>query len=288
LIPAEHRSSAAWTPHALTLQASFSLEEAWPRIHRKKLGCALSSGCLLVPAQLLRPPNPLVAKPAVAPCACCHQVAGRIRDVHTAGQASKLAAQLAEADSLSKEDYLAVINSQFWLKQDHKQLLQTVAAMKAAGHELNEQVLQQLLHVYCHNGMWGEALQVLDDVAAGRFSSSKQPGQHHHPSKGGRRHGDTAAAGVGDHTTIDNDKLWHVVMRKLWERRASDALLNEFLQHMAPAQLQRFKLLYGLQLIPGQQQYTLKPVEDWHLPLQAPTSATSASSSTSTSTSSEM
>jgi pentatricopeptide repeat protein len=200
------------------------------------------------------------------------QIAGRTRDVRAAGEVSKIAALMAQGGNLGRQEYLAIINSQFWLKQDHEQLLQTVAAMKAAGHDLNEHTLQQLLNVYCHNGMWGEALQVLNDVAAGRFTAASSTGSSissHQISTGARRQ-DSNAVGEG---SIDNDKLWHVVLRKLWEKRASDELLNEFLRHIAPAQLQRFKLLYGLHKIPGEQpgqpdRYSLRPLEDWQLPLQ--------------------
>lgn len=201
------------------------------------------------------------------------QVAGRTRDVRAAGEVSKIAALMAQGGNLDRQDYLAIINSQFWLKQDHEQLLQTVAAMKAAGHDLNENTLQQLLNVYCHNGMWGEALQVLNDVAAGRFRAASSTGSSSGGSNQistGARQDDSNAVGQG---SIDNDKLWHVVLRKLWEKRASDELLNEFLRHIAPAQLQRFKLLYGLHRIPGEQpgqpdRYSLRPLEDWQLPLQ--------------------
>jgi pentatricopeptide repeat protein len=147
--------------------------------------------------------------------------------------------------------------------------------MKAAGHDLNENTLQQLLNVYCHNGMWGEALQVLNDVAAGRFKTASSTGSSSSSSGSnqistGARRQDSNAVGEG---SIDNDKLWHVVLRKLWEKRASDELLNEFLRHIAPVQLQRFKLLYGLHKIPGEQpgqpdRYSLRPLEDWQLPLQ--------------------
>lgn len=201
-------------------------------------------------------------------CACLVvlQVAGRTRSVMAAGEASKLLAHLAQNDGLTRQDYLAMISSQFWLKQDHEQLLQTVAEMQAAGFSLNENTLQQLLNVYCQNGMWGEALQVLNDVAAGRFSTpSSSASSTLQSSRGARRQGE-GQAGEG---SIDNDKLWHVVMRKLWEKRASDELLNDFLRHMAPTQLQRFKLMYGLHAIPGERgRYTLKPLEDWQLPLQ--------------------
>jgi hypothetical protein len=185
------------------------------------------------------------------------QVVARTRDVHSAGQASKLLAQLAsQPEPLTRDDYMSLISSQFWLKQDHEQLLQTVAAMKAAGHELDQHVLQQLLHVYCHFGMWGEALQVLNDVAAGRFS---QPSGSSTQAVG-------ATSGDGK---IDSDQLWHVVLRKLWEKRAADELLNEFLKHMTASQLQRFKFMYGLQPIPGQEgRLTLRPLEDWQWPLQ--------------------
>jgi pentatricopeptide repeat protein len=144
--------------------------------------------------------------------------------------------------------------------------------MKAAGHELDAHVLQHLLHVYCHNGMWGEALQVLSDVAAGRLgqSSTSTAASASKPqlSTGVRKQA-TDNAAAADSRTIDNDRLWHVVLRKLWEKRASDELLNEFLQHMSPAQVLRFKLLYGMQAIPGEQgRYTLQVLEDWQLPLQ--------------------
>jgi hypothetical protein len=63
-----------------------------------------------------------------------------------------------------------------------------------------------------------------------------------------------------------NDRLWHVVLRKLAQERASDRLLNAFVQHMAPELLQRFKLLYGLQQVPGQPgQYTLQPLDGWEV-----------------------
>jgi hypothetical protein len=198
------------------------------------------------------------------------QAAGRARDAGTAAEVSKLIAKLAEGQGLQRQDYLCIINSQFWLEQDHEKLLQTVAAMKAAGHELDAHVLQHLLHVYCHSGMWGEALQVLSDVAAGRLghssSSTAASDSKQQLSTGVRQH---AKAASDDSGTIDNDRLWHVVLRKLWEKRASDELLNEFLQHMAPSQVMRFKLMYGLHAIPGEQgRYTLRPLEDWQLPAQ--------------------
>lgn len=222
-------------------------------------------------------------------CLSFLQVAGRTRDVRVAGEASKLAAHLAQGHGLTRQDYLAMISSQFWLKQDHEQLLQTVAAMKAAGFSLDASTLQQLLNVYCHNGMWGEALQVLNDVAAGRFRNSiASAGAAQQPSSrqqhGTRRQqrvdvaggGSSGSRGVGE-GSIEDDKLWHVVLRKLWEKKASDGLLNEFLRHMAPAQLQRFKLMYGLALIPGggsERRYTLQAsLEDWQRPLAAAAAA---------------
>jgi hypothetical protein len=199
------------------------------------------------------------------------QAAGRGRDAGTAAEVNKLVAKLAEGQGLTRHDYLCIINSQFWLEQDHERMLETVAAMKAAGHELDDHVLQHLLHVYCHNGMWGEALQVLSDVAAGRLGSSTSSAASASKQElsTGVRQQATASAAAADSRTIENDRLWHVVLRKLWEKRASDELLNEFLQHMAPAQVLRFKLMYGLQAIPGQQgRYTLQALEDWQLPLQ--------------------
>jgi pentatricopeptide repeat protein len=206
--------------------------------------------------------------------------------VRVAGEVSKLTAHLAQGRGLSRADYLAMISSQFWLKQDHEQLLQTVAAMKAAGFSLDASTLQQLLNVYCHNGMWGEALQVLNDVAAGRFRNSTvgagaQQANSRQQQHGARRQqgvngagGSSSSRGVGG-GGLEDDKLWHVVMRKLWEKKASDELLNEFLRHMAPAQLQRFKLMYGLEVLPGgggpeQRRYTLQgSLEDWQRPLAA-------------------
>jgi pentatricopeptide repeat protein len=205
-------------------------------------------------------------------CPYALQLAGRARDVRIAGEVSQLVERIAEGQGLTQEDYLAVINSQFWLKQDHEQLLQTVAAMKDAGYELDQCLLHQLLHVYCHNGMWGEALQVLNDVAAGRFSqqrSSSNSSRSKHQRCALKQGAERAAVSAAEESALQSDQLWHVVLRKLWEKRVSDELLNDFLRHMSPAQLQRFKLVYGLQPSPEQPgHYTLQPLEDWQLPLQ--------------------
>jgi hypothetical protein len=214
-------------------------------------------------------------------------VTGRARDVRTAGRASSLAEQLSQSQALTKLDYLSIINSQFWVSRDHNQMLDTVAAMRAAGHELDVAVLLQLLHVYCHNGSWGEALQVLADLRSGAIQVSnvsadwqlqqagRWPRSQHalarlrEQSQEQQRHQQQHGASAGAAQLATNDRLWHVVMRKLWQARASDALLNDFLQHMAPAQVQRFKLLYGLQPLPGQPgQFTLQPLEDWQVQVQ--------------------
>lgn len=211
------------------------------------------------------------------------QVAGRARDATAATKASALALQLSKSKALNRMDYLSIITSQFWVKKDHQQMLDTVAAMKAAGHELDVSVLLQLLHVYCHSGSWGEALQVLADVSAGRIKVSNASMQWQMQEAGMWPRKQHALAGLreeqqqqqqhGSSTSanplVNNDRLWHVVLRKLWQQGASDVLLNQFLQHMTPAQRQRFKLLYRLQAVPGQPgQYTLQPLEDWQVQAQ--------------------
>jgi pentatricopeptide repeat protein len=168
--------------------------------------------------------------------------------------------------------------------------LATVLAMKADGHDLDQSLLLLILHVYCHNGMWGEALQLLDDVSAGKVqlrgsllgtlpptatsgSSSGQGGlqaspasSNHAADRGkhhrGRSHHQGSAAAVSSQGS-QQDALWHIVMRKLWERRAADSLLNEFLSRMSTDQAQRFKLLYGLTPLPDGTGFTFQPSEDW-------------------------
>lgn len=74
------------------------------------------------------------------------QAVGRRRYVEAASHSATLAARVTAGDRLSREDYKALIASQFWLTRNHQQLLQTVAAMRAAGHELDQSVL---LQVWC-------------------------------------------------------------------------------------------------------------------------------------------
>lgn len=243
-------------------------------------------------------PSPLHV--GAAHCSCCllplahTQVASRKRDAHGAGTSAKLAQKLAAGqEGLQREDFVALIAANFWLTRDNTQLIQTVKAMTAAGYDPDEGVLLQLLHVYCTSGMWGEALQVLDDLAAGRISiisseaaagASRQRGRNREaaaeqqPTLAGRKssregwrarqHGDLAeSAGANSQQPLAQDRLWHVVMRKLWEQRASDSLLNEFLSRMTSEQLQRFKMLYNLRALPGGDGYTMQPLEDWQLPV---------------------
>jgi hypothetical protein len=63
---------------------------------------------------------------------------------------------------------------------------------------------------------------------------------------------------------LAHDKLWHVVLRQLWQARASDTLLNDFLSRMSPQQLQRFKLLYNLRSLPDGK-YSMQPLSDWEV-----------------------
>lgn len=149
--------------------------------------------------------------------------------------------------------------------------------------------------MYCHYDMWSEALRVLDDVAAGRvgvisgllgaedassmnsrqrsskYPNSAQPVLTQELDSGATS---TARRWPRSYQALDDparqagqDALWHVVMRKLWEQRAADSLLNEFLQRMSPEQLQRFKLLYKLRPSPDGG-YTMQPMEDWQVPAE--------------------
>lgn len=197
----------------------------------------------------------------------CHyphlQAAGRRRDMTGASSVAALTARLREGGcALTPPDYAALITSNFWLNQDHQQLLDTVAAMRAAGYEPQASTLVQLLHVYCHNGMWSEALRVLDDVAAGRVAPA--------PSTGGipavnrarrRRHAESPPAGDEADPLAAHDRLWHTVLRKLVEQRVSDTLLAEFVARMTPEQVQRFKVLYNMRSVPGGG-LTLQPSEE--------------------------
>lgn len=136
--------------------------------------------------------------------------------------------------------------------------------------------------------MWGEALRLLDDVAAGKVDISCSASAKHVATNSTRLRKQPASSGVTveaptadqpgageqwpreyrllDKQTnqADQDTLWHVVMRKLWEQRAADSLLNDFLQRMSPEQLQRFKVLYNLRPAPGGG-YTMQPLEDWQV-----------------------
>lgn len=67
-----------------------------------------------------------------------------MRSVSAASKSADLAARLASGDQLSRQDYCVLISTQFWLNRDHQQLLQTIAAMRAAGHELDQSVLLQV------------------------------------------------------------------------------------------------------------------------------------------------
>jgi hypothetical protein len=240
------------------------------------------------------------------------QAASRSRQLKHASSAVDLAGRLAAGEALDRLGYTALIAGNFWITRDHQQMLDTVKAMVAAGHEPDESVLLQMLHVYCTSGMWGEALSVLDDVAAGRMgsissaesssSSSRQRGGRSNRDAGGQQQPQTAAAAgaapraggtgsgwrsrryeddlsdggdafqAGSSSTVRqqqreqlaHDKLWHVVLRKLWQARASDTLLNEFLGRMNPQQLQRFKVLYNLRLLPDGT-YSMQPMEDWEV-----------------------
>jgi hypothetical protein len=232
---------------------------------------------------------------------------------------------MAAGQALDRQGYTALIAGNFWLTRDHKQMLDTVKAMVAAGHEPDESVLLQMLHVYCTSGMWGEALSVLDDVAAGRMgsissmsssSSSRPRWQGDYSSRDAEVRGEllelqaaaAARANRGPTRTgsgwrvrryeeyvsysdddaleasssssssskkqrqqqreqLAHDKLWHVVLRQLWQARASDTLLNDFLSRMNPQQLQRFKVLYNLRSLPDGQ-YSMQPLADWEV--QAP------------------
>uniref|UniRef100_A0A383VS54 PROP1-like PPR domain-containing protein n=1 Tax=Tetradesmus obliquus TaxID=3088 RepID=A0A383VS54_TETOB len=237
------------------------------------------------------------------------QAASRSRMVKNASNAVDLARRLAAGEALDRLGYTALIAGNFWISRDHQQMLDTVKAMVAAGHEPDESVLLQMLHVYCTSGMWGEALSVLDDVAAGRLgsitssSSSSSSWQHDGRSnrdaeeRRGLQQQPTAAAAPGgagsgwrsrryaddlsdsedalqaggssevrqqQREQLAHDKLWHVVLRKLWQARASDTLLNDFLSRMDPQQLQRFKFLYNLRLLPDGK-YSMQPPEDWEV-----------------------
>lgn len=142
--------------------------------------------------------------------------------------------------------------------------------------------------------MWSEALRLLDDVAAGKVgvgtlflgangnstnSGSKHKttrqqynGSEDDPGLMPMARGSAAAQWPRSYQpvrhsagTTEQDALWHIVLRKLWEQRASDGLLNEFLQRMSPGQLQRFKILYNLQqALEGG--YTMQPLDDWQVP----------------------
>ncbi|WIA30492.1 hypothetical protein OEZ86_000576 [Tetradesmus obliquus] len=236
------------------------------------------------------------------------QAASRSRMVKNASNAVDLARRLAAGEALDRLGYTALIAGNFWISRDHQQMLDTVKAMVAAGHEPDESVLLQMLHVYCTSGMWGEALSVLDDVAAGRLgsitsSSSSSSWQHDGRSnrdaeeRRGLQQQPTAEAAPGgagrgwrsrryaddlldsedalqaggssevrqqQREQLAHDKLWHVVLRKLWQARASDTLLNDFLSRMDPQQLQRFKFLYNLRLLPDGK-YSMQPPEDWEV-----------------------
>lgn len=72
------------------------------------------------------------------------QAAGRMRSITAASKSADLAASLASGHQLSQDDYRVLIAIQFWLNRDHQQLLQTIAAMRAAGHDLDQTVLLQV------------------------------------------------------------------------------------------------------------------------------------------------
>jgi hypothetical protein len=248
------------------------------------------------------------------------QAASRSRQLKHASSAVDLANRMAAGQALDRQGYTALIAGNFWLTRDHKQMLDTVKAMVAAGHAPDESVLLQMLHVYCTSGMWGEALSVLDDVAAGRLgsisssSSSRRPRQQEGyssrdaevreellelqaaaaaaaaaaqassgPSRTGsgwrvRRYEEDMSLGDDDAVEssssmeqrqqqweqLAHDKLWHVVLRQLWQARASDTLLNDFLSRMNPQQLQRFKVLYNLRSLPDGK-YSMQPLADWEV-----------------------
>jgi hypothetical protein len=243
------------------------------------------------------------------------QAASRSRTIKHAGSTLDLASRLAAGEALDRLGYTALIAGNFWITRDHNQMLETVKAMVAAGHEPDESVLLQMLHVYCTSGMWGEALSVLDDVAAGRMgslssssssgSSIEQRGGRSNMARDGLQWQTAGAAGAAgaaaarpgrtgsgwrsrryeddlsdsddafqagsssavrqqQREQLAHDKLWHVVLRKLWQARVSDALLNDFLSRMSPQQLQRFKVLYNLRLLPDGK-YSMQPLEDWEV-----------------------